>query len=233
VSEPAPQPVEPSSRPISFLELGALVVLGALAFAAVVGVVAVIDTDSRPAGFGVGVGIAALVFLSAATIACALSCLVRGRLELVAVGALAASCLVVDLVVLAAWLDIDSEGYGKLVGIAFAWSLFGLVILGLGLAVPSPARLARSLFVAAVTAAAAGGLVSTWLVLTSGDDDSVGIGEGGIFVGGLPIGDDALLQVLGVLLVLLATTWLGALVASRLPGQTLKRTLTTSPSSTT
>jgi hypothetical protein len=49
----------------------------------------------------------------------------------------------------------------------------------------------------------------------------------------LPIGNDALLQVLGAMLVLLAAFWFGALAASRLPDHTLKRTFTTSPSSTT
>ena len=74
------------------------------------------------------------------------------------------------------------------------------------------AQLRRIVLVAVL---AASGLVATWLVLSSGDDDSVGIAEGGPVVGAVPVGDDALLQVLGVLLVLLATTWLGTLAASR------------------
>jgi hypothetical protein len=234
VSEPVPPTTtsDPASGR-SPLELGIVVVLAALAFAAVVGVVAVIDSDSRPAGFGVGIGIASLIFLSTTTIACALACLARGRTELAALGSLVASSLAIDLVVLAAWLDIDDEGYVKVAGIAFVWSLFALAILGLALAVPHAEKLARALSAAAITAAVAGGLVSTWLVATSGDDDPISASGARASFFALPLGDEALLQVLGVLLVLLATSWLGALAASRLPGQTLKRTLTTSPSSTT
>ena len=47
---------------------------------------------------------------------------------LVAVG------LSVDLLVPAIWLDIDSKGYVKLVGVAGAWAFFALLILGLTLA---------------------------------------------------------------------------------------------------
>jgi hypothetical protein len=231
VTETASQPAREARSP---LEIGSLVTLAALAFAAVVGVIAVIDSDSRPAGFGVGIGIALLIFLAGATIACALACLARRRMEIVALDAIVISCLAVDLVVLAVWLDIETEAYGKVVGVAFVWSLLALVILGLVLAVPTPERVARALYVGAVTAAIAGGLISTWLIATAESDDSVGVADGGTsFSGPLPIGDDALLQVLGVMLVLLAAFWFCTLAASRLPDQTLKRTLTTSPSSTT
>jgi hypothetical protein len=83
--------------------------------------------------------------------------------------------------------------------------------------------------VGALAAAGAGALISTYLVLTTGGGDL----DGGTSVLGLALGDDALLQVLGVMLVLLAALWFGALAASRLPDQTLNRTFTTSPSSTT
>jgi hypothetical protein len=218
----------------SLLELGGLITLAALAFAAVAGVFAVIDTDSRPAGFGIGLGIALLIFLAGATIAAALACLARHRMEPLGLVAIFAACVFVDLVVLAIWLDIDSEAYAKTAGVAFVWSLFALVILTLGLAVAAPERVALALRTAAVTAAVAAGLISTWLVVSASGDETVGVaGEGGGFVDALPIGNDALLQVLGAMLVLLAAFWFGALAASRLPDQTLKRTFTTSPSSTT
>jgi hypothetical protein len=215
-------------QPRSLLEIAGLITLGALLFAAVVGVIAVLDADSRPQGFLVGFGIAALVFLAGAAIASALACLVRRRMEYVALGVLVAACLAIDLIVLAIWLDIDSEAYGKAAGVAFTWSFFGLVVLGLVLTVASPERLARALYVGAVTAAALGALISTYLVVTAGEDD---IGPSAFGVA--PVGDDALLQALGVMLVLLAAFWFGALAASRLPDQTLNRTFTTSPSSTT
>jgi hypothetical protein len=223
---PAPAPSSgPQSR--SLVEIASLITLGALLFAAVVGVIAVLNADSRPQGFLVGFGIAALVFLAGAAIASALACLVRQRMEYVALGVLVAACLAIDLIVLGIWLDIDSEAYGKAAGVAFTWSLFGLVIVGLVLAVPSPERLARALFVGALTAAVLGALISTYLVLTADEDDGTTI------FGVSPVGDDALLQALGVMLVLLAALWFGALAASRLPDQTLNRTFTTSPSSTT
>lgn len=217
----------------SLLEIGGLITLLALAFAAIVGVIAVVDTDSRPAGFGVGIGIAILIFFAGATIACALACLVRHRMEPVALGALVAACLSVDLIVLAIWLDIDNEAYAKTAGVVTVWSFFALVVLGLAIAVTTPQRLALALYTGAVTAAIVSGLISTWLIVTAEDEETSFAGEGSPFTDALPIGNDALLQVLGAMLVLLAAFWFGALAASRLPDQTLKRTFTTSPSSTT
>jgi hypothetical protein len=217
----------------SLLEIGGLITLLALAVAAIVGVIAVVDTDSRPAGFGVGIGIAILIFFAGATIACALACLVRQRMERVALGALVAACLSIDLIVLAIWLDIDNEAYVKTAGVVTVWGFFALVVLSLALAVANPRRLALALYTGAVTAAVLSGLVSTWLIVTAEDEEAGFAGEGSSVADALPIGNDALLQVLGAMLVLLAAFWFGALAASRLPDQTLKRTLTTSPSSTT
>lgn len=234
MSEPAtPEPHAAESDQVrgrSLLEIGVFVVLAALAFAAVVGVIAVIDAGSRSEGFGVGLGIAILIFFTGATIACAMACLLRQRLQRVALGAIVAACISIDLVVLAIWLDIDAEAYVKTAGVAFVWSFFALVVLTLSLAVVDPERLALALYSGAISAAVAGGLLSTWLVLDAGGGD---ISSGGTPFGPLPVGDDALLQVLGAMLVLLAAFWFGTLAASRLPDQTLKRTFTTSPSSTT
>jgi hypothetical protein len=239
-SPPPPSPPEPARR--SPLELGGLLTLAALALAGVLGVIAVFDSDSSAAGFGVGFGIALLIFVAGATIACALACLARGRVQYPALGALAAACLALDLVVLAIAVDIDSEWYGKLAGVLGVWSFFALVVLGLTLAVRKPERLARALYGGALAAAVLGGLISTWLVVTADDESGTSetAFENGTVVtttttgfGFVPEWDDELLQVLGAMLVLLAVFWFGALAASRLPDQTLKRTLTTSPSSTT
>jgi hypothetical protein len=219
----------PRSR--SLVEIGGLLTLATLAFAAIAGVIAVVDTDSRSAGFGVGIGIASLIFLAGATIACGLACLVRGRLQALALGAIAAAGLSIDLIVLAVWLDIDTEAYVKAAGVLAVWSFFALIVLGLVLAVASPQRLARVLFTGALTLAVVGALISTWLIVTA-DSDMEPVAATPIGVGP-PVGDDVLLQVLGATFVLLATFWFGALAASRLPDQTLKRTLITSPSSTT
>ena len=115
-----------------------------MAIAGVVGLIAVLDADSDVAAVGVGFGVAYVIFLAGGTVACALACLARGRLEALSLGALVASGLAVDLLVLAIWLEIDSEAYAKLVGIAFVISVFGLIVLGLTPRVPA-AGLARAL----------------------------------------------------------------------------------------
>ena len=162
------------------------------------------------------------------TLACALACLARGRSEILALTAVVAACATVDLATLAIWLDIDNEAYGKALATAFVWSFFALVVLGLALAVPKGEGVAFILYTAAFASAVAGALIATWLVLTSGDEDGLRVADLPV-----PVGDDALLQLLGALLVLLAAFWFGALAASRLEAQTLKRTLSTSPSATT
>jgi hypothetical protein len=227
---PPPATPPPAAAERSLLQIGSMITLAAVAFAAVIGVIAVVDTDSSPAGFGVGFGIALLIFLAGATLACGLACLVRGRAEVVALAAIAASCIALDLIVLAIWLEIDNEAYGKTAAVAFVWSLFALVVLGLALAVAPPERLALALYSSVVGLAVLGGLISTWLILTAENND---IAATATPVEALPSSDDGLLRVLGVILVLMAALWFGALAASRLPDQTLKRTLTTSPSSTT
>jgi hypothetical protein len=221
VTELAPAP--PPERD-SLLRIGSLITLAALGVGAILGVVAVVDADTRPEGFGIGLGIAFLIFFSGATVACALACLARGRMELVALGAIVAACLTIDLLVLAIVLDIENEAYGKVVGIAFVWSFFALVVLGLALAVPRGESLARIPYLAALAFAAVGTLIPTRLVAMSGDGEealptTVEEGDSGIegtAFGVAPIGDDALLQVLGAVLVLLAASWFGALAASRL-----------------
>lgn len=189
------------------LRLGAMIALATLGFAAVVGLIAVIDADAVQNAVAVGVGVAATVFAAGATIACGLACLDRGRLEIPALAGVAVAGIAVDLLVLAAWLEIDNEAYGKVTGIAFVWTFFGLLVLGLTLAVGPSGDLARALYLAAVATTAAAGLISTWLVATAGS------------VFGNPveiIGDDGLLRALGAAFVLLAALWFAALAASRL-----------------
>ena len=115
--------------------------------------------------------------------------------------------LPIDLLVLALLLEIDNEAYGKVAGIAFVWTFFGLLVLGLTLAVGSSGDLARALYLAAVATTAVAGLISTWLVATAGSvfGDPVEV-----------IGDDGLLRALGAAFVLLAALWFAALAASRL-----------------
>jgi len=196
---------------LSPLRIGVLMTLVALGFAAVVGVIAVIDAGNVASAIGVGLGTAATIFLAGATIACALACLLRGRVEILALAAVAAAGLAVDLFVLGIWLEIDDDTYGKIAAIAFVWTFFGLIGLGLALAVQARETLGRVLYIGALAATVVAGLILTWLIATTGGSitptSAVGIES---------ITDESLLRPLAVSLVLLAALWFGALAASRL-----------------
>lgn len=217
------------------LEVGVLITLVTIGFAAVIGFIAVIDADHVAAGFGTGLGVALVIFLGGGTIACALGCLRRGKAEIVALGSIIASGLAIDMFVLAIWREIDNEAYGKIAAVAFAWSFFSLIILGLTLAVGTPRNLARVLYLGAVIATVVAGLISTWLIATAGSSDvetesqlsdtgtlettpgeTGGPETVGIGYSFFDIGDDGLLRALGAALVLLAAFWFGALASSRL-----------------
>lgn len=191
-----------------------LIVLVSMAIAGVVGLIAVLDADNDYSALGIGFGVAWTIFLAGGTIACALACLARGRLEALSLGALVAAGMAVDLVVLAIWLDIGSEAYGKLVGLAFVWALFGVIILSLSLAVQPRDTLARSLYLGGVVASLLGAALATILIVTTSDDDFVSSGE---LFDPIPVGftNDSLLRPLSAVMVLLAALWFAALAASR------------------
>jgi len=196
---------------LSPLRIAVFMTLAALGFAAVVGVIAVIDADNVISAVGSGFGTSAIVFVAGATIACGLACLGRGRVEIVALAAVAAAGLAIDLFVLAIWLDIDDDTYGKIAAVAFIWTFFGLIGLGLALAVQARETLARVLYLGAMAAVVAAGLILTWLIVTTGGSvtptSAVGLED---------ITDESLLRPLAVALVLMAALWFGALAASRL-----------------
>jgi hypothetical protein len=199
----------------SRLELGALAVLVTFGLAAVLGAIAVLDADQVVSSFGVGLGIALLVFVAGATVVCALACIVRGRAELVALAGILVTGVALDLLVLAVWRDIDSETYGKAVGIGLAWSFFGLLAFGLMLAVGGPVRLARWFYFGALGTIGIAGLISTYLIATAGGTTvSTDVTT---TIGAVPVGssDDELLRVLGLAFVVIATFWFGAIAADR------------------
>ena len=194
------------------LDIGIVIVLISVGFAGVIGLIAVLDADSDVGAIGIGLGLALLIFQVGGTIACALACLARGRLGAVSLGALVAAGLALDLFALAIWLEIDNETYGKLVGVAFVWALFGLVILGLTLAVRPRDALANSLYLAAVGASLLGGVIATVLIIDAGGDDVVPTASP------VPIesfADESLLRPLAAVVVVLAALWFAALAASR------------------
>lgn len=205
-----------SSR--SPLEIGALSALATLGLAGILGIVAVLDADGVGTAFGTGFGVAFVVFVAGATTVCALACLARGRVELIALASLLLTGVALDLLILAIWRDIEDETYAKIVGIAFAWSFFALIALGLTLAVASPGRLARWTYVGAIASTVGAGLISTYLIATAGDEDASGMTtEGtGFYIAPVDVGDDALLRALGAAFVLIAALWFGAIAAHRL-----------------
>ena len=207
------QPRPSSSRRGRFsrLDIGMLIVLVSMAVAGVVGLIAVLDADNDYAALGIGFGVAWIIFFAGGTIACALACLARTRLEGLSLGALVAAGLAVDLLVLAIWLEIDDEWYGKLVGLAFVGALFALVVLGLTLACQPRDTLARYLYFGAVGASLLGVVVAWLLILTTGGDDFVSLRVR------RPCrsSSGAILRPLAAILVVLAALWFAALAASR------------------
>lgn len=203
-----------SATDLSPLRIAVFMTLAALGFAAIVGVIAVIDADHVISAVGRGLGTAAIVFVAGGTIVCGLACLVRERVEVLALAAVAAAGLAIDLFVLALWLDIDDDTYGKIAAVAFVWAFFGLIGLGLALAVQVRETLARVLYLGAMAAVVAAGLILTWLVVSGGSVTPTS--AVGLEFLATSITDESLLRPLAVALVLLAALWFGALAASRL-----------------
>jgi hypothetical protein len=201
------------------LRLGVIIILTTLGVAAVAGLIAVLDADHVGSAAGIGFGIAVLVFTVGGTIACALACLVRRKVEIAALAGLLVAGIALDLLVVAIWKNVDDEAYGKVAGITFAWTLFSLLVLGLTLATGEPtsddsSRGVRVLYGLAVAAAVVSGTITTWLVATAGDAGLSDLGPSA--VSGVQLDDDKLLRALGATLVLAATLWFAALAASRI-----------------
>ena len=207
-SDVQPQPETSFSR----LDIGVLITLTTLAVAAVAGLIAVLDADDGFSAFGTGFGITIVIFLGGATIACALACLVRGRLEVISLAGVFAVGLFMDLLVLAIWLDIGDESYGKLVGVVGIWSFFLLLILGLSLAARPRDPLGRWLYLAAIGASLLGGVLGTVLVLDAGGDNFVSTAS---LFGVQSLANESVLRPLGAVFVVNAALWFAALAASR------------------
>jgi len=210
VSEPDVQPQQDTT--FSRLDIGVLITLTTLAVAVVVGLITVFDAGNRYSAIANGLGITFLVFLGGATISCGLACLARHRLEVVSLVGLAAVGLFIDLTAVAVWLDIESEAYGKLTGVAGAWTLFGLLILGLTLAAQPRDSLGRWLYLGAVAASLLGGILASVLILDAGGDD---FGAPTTVFNLGSFGNESVLRPLAAVLVVNSTLWFAALAARR------------------
>jgi hypothetical protein len=207
-----PQPASAPARPFTRLDVGIFVVLVAMAVAGIAGLIAVLTEDNDLSALGTSFGVVWSIAVSGATMACALATLARGRVEALSLGALVAAGLAVDLLVLAIWLDIDSQAYGKLVGIALVGALFGLVILGLTLACRPRDAIATWLYFATVGASLLAVAIAWILILTTGDEDFTPSAFGSV----VPFDTASdLLRPLAAVLVVLAALWFAALAASR------------------
>ena len=177
------------------------------------------DADNGFSAIGIGFGVTVVIFQGGATIACALACLARRRLELLSLAGLVAVGLSVDLFVLAIWLDIESEWYGKLVGVAVAWTFFALLVLGLTLAAQPRDPLARALYVGAVATSLLGGVLATVLILD--------LGGGHLVTAPSSVSSrtrtTSVLRPLAAILVVIAALWFAALAASRVERDTRPR----------
>jgi len=209
------------------LRVGAIVSLLAMAIAAVAGVIAVGSADSDGGAFGAGLGIAAGVFLTGATVATGLACLKRGRAEIAALAGVAVAGLAIDLVAITAWLHIDDEAYVKVLGVTVVWTILALVVLGLTLAVATPDELGRPLYFVTFAVAIVIGLIATWLIASVSGATTIdafpsqtltpGTGSSTVnYSASSGLRDEWLLRVLGLLLVVLAALWFATLAASRL-----------------
>jgi hypothetical protein len=198
--------------PLSRLDLGILLTLVFVGIAGVLGLIAVFDAGSRVTAVGKGLGTTIVTFQTGATIAVALACLARRRAEALALGGLIAAGVALDLAVLDIWLGVDSETYSKIVAIAYAWSFFALVALGLTLAVQPLDALGRRLDLAAVGASILAGLIATVLVGSTGGEDVVPSASP------IPVstfGNDDLLRPFAAVLVIIASLWFATLAATR------------------
>jgi hypothetical protein len=198
-----------------------------MAIAAVAGVIAVGAANSDPGGFGVGLGIAATVFLVGATIATALASLRRGQAEIAAVAAVVVAGLAIDLTAITAWLEIDDETYLKVLGIALVWTLLALVALGLTLAAGAPGEIGRPLYLVTSALVAIAGLIATWLIATAGASQPLDAltspvpSDGGSstivpYATTPSITGEWLLRVEGLLFVAIAALWFATLAVSKL-----------------
>jgi hypothetical protein len=198
--------------PLSSLDLGILLTLVSVGIAGLVGLIAVFDAASRVTAVGKGFGVTFITFQSGATIAVALACLARRRAELLALAGLVAAGAALDLVVLDIWLAIHSETYAKMAAIAYVWSFFALIALGLTLAVQPRDALGRWLYLGAVAGSVLGALIATVLVASTGGEEVVPTASP------LPVstfGNEDLLRPLAAVLVVVASLWFATLAATR------------------
>jgi hypothetical protein len=206
-TEPAVQPPASFTR----LDIGVLITLTSLAIAAVLGLIVVFDANNGFSAIGAGLGISVAIFQGGATIACALACLARRRLEILSLVGLVAVGVSIDMLLLAIWLDIESESYGKIVGVAWVWTLFALLILGLTLAAQPRDQLARALYLGAVGASLLGGVLASVLILDLGEGSLAAASVFGVE----SYANESVLRPLAAVLVVVASLWFAALAASR------------------
>ena len=193
-----------------FLRLGVLVALVTLAIAAAAAIVEVLSVDQSIAAVGQGVLVAFVIFAVGATFATALATLRRGLHGVVSLVAVAVAGIGLDLIVLALWLDIEDDVYGKLTITLLLWAFLLFLVLALALATHGRGGAARPLFLATAGCAAVAGIALTHLVLDGRDAlvNPLGVLDSDL--------DGAELRLIGAALVIFSAGWFATLAASRL-----------------
>ncbi len=209
VDVPSPT-AAPGPAGMSPLRLGALATLTGLAVATAFALISIVDADAAAGAVAQGVGIGVITFAAGAVFVCALACLARRTLELVSLVAIVVAAIALDLAVIGVWLDVQNDAYGKVVGVAFVWTLVLFFVLALVLAASEQGRVSRVLFAVTALAYAAVGVLLSDLVLRGEDavEDPFGLLGNGI--------GSAELRLLGAAFVIGAASWLATVTTARL-----------------
>ena len=192
-------------------------------------------------GTGFGIGVAVMIFIAGGTIACGARMPRRGdEPRLLALASDRGAGLAIDLLRRSPiWLEIDDETYGKIAAIAFVWTLLRLARARAHARGAAASRAARASALRRRHDRVSRRRTHRLVAHRNGGGGPVGLAS--------PVGlvrrhhrRRACCACSRASLVLLAALWFAALAASRLVAnrsrperQTLKRTLRTSPSSTT
>ena len=195
--------------PVDPLRAACLLTLAGVTVAALCALAAVLGESSGGSAAGEGFGLGVTILLASGTVACALACLGRKRLELFAILGIVAAVGAVDLVAVGVWRNVDSVDYGKVLAAFAVWALASLLLLSLVLAAPLSGPMTRLLRFASNGAIVVAALVAIRLVFSAGEGSFGGIAPFGFSAGRTE------LRLLGVAIVIGTAAWLATVTASR------------------
>jgi hypothetical protein len=192
------------------LRIGGLVALVTLAVAAAAAIAEIVSVDQSITAVGQGVLVAFVIFAVGATFATGLGTLRRRLHEVASLVAIAAAGLGLDLIVLAIWLDVEDETYGKITITMLLWAFLLFLVLALALATHGRGGVTRPLFLVTAAFAAVAGIALTHLIIDGRNaiDNPFSVLDTDL--------DGAELRLIGAALVVFSAGWFATLAASRL-----------------